>query len=187
MPNSTSGIICRGKINSLHKLDKHYYGLFGFMLLNEKIRDELTKYPEACERVRKVKKNNHLYKKFLARYETMYRFIRDNVANPEILKIDYQDILHEEAVGMAFPVDSNFFDQYSPLYGEMDLAGIQNPKPDIIDKFQDDMKTFGEFTSVQYGQQYLLEKKVFHICFVMVKGAGIMDVPLDSLNLLKLV
>ena len=25
------------EINSLHKLDKHYYGLFGFMLLNEKI------------------------------------------------------------------------------------------------------------------------------------------------------
>ena len=103
----------QGEINSLHKLDKHYYGLFGFMLLNEKISDELTKYPEACEQVRKalswLKKNNHLYKKFLARYETMYRFIRYNVANPEILKIDYQDILHEEAVGMAFPVDSNFF------------------------------------------------------------------------------
>ena len=103
----------QGKINSLHKLDKHYYGLFGFMLLNEKISDELTKYPEACEQVRKalswLKKNNHLYKKFLARYKTMYRFIRDHVANPEVLKIDYQDILQEEAVGMAFPVDSNFF------------------------------------------------------------------------------
>ena len=89
----------QGEVNSLHKLDKHYYGLFGFMLLNEKISDELTKYPEACERVRKalswLKKNNHLYKKLLARYETMYRFIRDNVANPEILKIDYQDILQE--------------------------------------------------------------------------------------------
>ena len=80
-----------------------------------------------------------------------------------------QDILHEEAVGMAFPIDSNFFDQYSPLYDEMDLAGIQNPKPDITDKFQDDVKTLREFTSVQYGQQYLLEKN-FHICFVMVKG-----------------
>ena len=38
----------------------------------------------------------------------MYRFIRDHVANPEVLKIDYQDILQEEAVGMAFPVDSIF-------------------------------------------------------------------------------
>ena len=27
----------------------------------------------------------------------MYRFIRDHVANPEVLKIDYQDILQEEA------------------------------------------------------------------------------------------
>ena len=39
--------------------------------------------------------------------KTMYRFIRDNVANPEILKMDYQEILQEEAVGMAFPIDSN--------------------------------------------------------------------------------
>ena len=76
---------------------------------------------------------------------------------------------------MAFPVDSNFFEQYSPLYGEMDLAGIQNPKPDIIDKFQDDVMSKISF-----------KKKVFHICFVMVKGAGIMNVPLDSLSLLKL-
>ena len=127
----------QGEIHSLHKLDKHYYGMFGFMLMNEKISDQLTKYPEACERVRNalswLKSNNHLYKLFLARYETMYRFIRDNLANPEILKVNYQNVLEVEAVCMAFPIDSNYFDQYSPLYGEMDVAGIQNPKPDIIE------------------------------------------------------
>ena len=80
-----------------------------------------------------------------------------------MLKINYQEILQEEAVGMAFPIDSNFFEQYSPLYGEMDLAGIQNPKPDIVEKFQDDVKTLREFTSVQYGQQYLIEKSFPHL------------------------
>ena len=32
----------QGEINSLHKLDKHYYGLFGFMLMNENVSDQLT-------------------------------------------------------------------------------------------------------------------------------------------------
>ena len=67
----------------------------------------------------------------------------------------------------------------------MDLAGIQNPKPDIVEKFKDDVRTLREFTTVQYGQQYLLEK-VSHICFVMVKEVGIIDAQLDSHNLLKL-
>ena len=157
----------QGEINSLHKLDKHYYGMFGFMLMNEKISDQLTKYPEACERVRNalswLKSNNHLYKLFLARYETMYRFIRDNLANPEILKVNYQNVLEEEAVGMAFPIDSNYFDQYSPLYGEMDVAGIQNPKPDIIEQFQDDVRVLRDFTNVKYGEKYLLEKAFPHL------------------------
>ena len=61
-----------GKVNSLHKPYKHYYGVFDFMLMNEKISDLLTKCPEAFEQVRKallwLKRNNLLYKIFLARY-----------------------------------------------------------------------------------------------------------------------
>ena len=45
----------QGEINSLHKLDRHYYGLFGFMMMNEKVSDQLTKHPDACEQVRVVK------------------------------------------------------------------------------------------------------------------------------------
>ena len=33
--------------NSLHKLDRYYYGLFGFMMMNEKVSDQLTKHPDA--------------------------------------------------------------------------------------------------------------------------------------------
>ena len=142
----------QGEINSLHKLDKHYYGIFGFMLLNEKISDQMTNYPDACERVRKallwLKQNNHLYKTFLSRFETMYRYIRNNLVNPEILKLNYQEILEEEAVGMAFPIDLDYFDKYSPLYGEMDLAGIQNPKAEIDEKFKENIKALREYTSV---------------------------------------
>ena len=44
----------QGKINSLRKLDKHYYGMFGFMMMNEKVSEQLTQHPEACEQVRKA-------------------------------------------------------------------------------------------------------------------------------------
>ena len=163
----------QGEINSLHKLDKHYYGIFGFMLLKENISDQMTKHPDACERVRKallwLKQNNHLCKTFLSRFETMYRYIRNSLVNPEILKLNYQEILEEEAVGMAFPIDSDYFDKYSPLYGAMDLAGIQNPKAEIDEKFKENIKALREYTSVQYGQKYLIEK-TFPYLYVYGEG-----------------
>ena len=64
---------------------------------------------------------------------------------------------------MAFPIDSNYFDNYSPLYGEMDLAGIQNPKVEIVEQFQDNVQALRQYTSVQYGQHYLLEKTSPHL------------------------
>ena len=45
---------------------------------------------------------------------------------------------------MAFPIDSNYFDNYSPLYGEMDFAGIQNPKLEIFEQFQDNVQALRE-------------------------------------------
>ena len=30
------------EVNALHKLDKHYYGMFGFLLINEKISANLS-------------------------------------------------------------------------------------------------------------------------------------------------
>ena len=70
----------------------------------------------------------------------MYRYIRNSLVNPEILKLNYQEILEEKAVGMAFPIDSDYFDKYSPLYGAMDLAGFQNPKAEIDEKFKENIK-----------------------------------------------
>ena len=142
----------QGEVNALHKLDKHCYKFFGFMLMNEKVSDQLTKHPDACKRVRKalswLKQNNHLYETFMARFEIMYRYLRDNLVNPEILNLNYPEILEQEAVGMAFPIDSNYFDNYSPLYGEMDLAGIQNPKVEIVKQFQDNVQALRQYTSV---------------------------------------
>ena len=157
----------QGEVNALHKLDRHYYGMFGFLMIKETITEKLTKYSGACERIRIAlnwfKKKNNLYKQFLARFETMYRYLRHDVVNPDILKGSQDKILESEAIGMAFPVDSEYFDQYSPLHGNMDIAGIQNPQPHMIDKVQDSVKWLRECTSVQYGQEYLLEKTFPHL------------------------
>ena len=157
----------QGEVNSLHKLDRHYYGLFGFLMINEDLSDKLVRNSEAYERIRLalhwLKKNNHLYQDFLARFETLYRYVRQEIINPEVLKLDQNKILESEALGLAFPVDSEYFEQYSPLYGEMDIAGIQNPKPHLIDEVHENIEQLRESTSVQYGQKYLLEKTFPHL------------------------
>ena len=157
----------QGEVNALHKLDKHYYGMFGFLVMNEKISINLSNNSDAYERIRValqwLKRNNHLYKQFLARFETMYRYLRPDIVNPELLNLNQDTILENEALGMAFPVDSTYFDKYSPLYGNLDIAGIQNPKPHIIDKVQDSVEWLRSCTSVQYGQEYLFEKAFPHL------------------------
>ena len=109
----------QSEVNLLHKLDRHYYGLFGFLLINEDLNDKLAKNSEAYERIRLalhwLKRNNHLYQDFLARFETLYRYIRQEIVNLEVLKLDQNKVLESEALGLAFPVDSEYFEQYSPL------------------------------------------------------------------------
>ena len=55
-----------------------------------------------------LKRNNHLYKQFLARFETMFRYLRPGIVNPELLGLNQDTILENEALGMAFPVDSTY-------------------------------------------------------------------------------
>ena len=148
-------------------MDKHYYGMFGFLMLKDQVKDHLTKYPQAAERIRLalqwLKRNNHLYKTFLARFETIYRYFRPDITNPEILKLNQDQILDNEAVGMAFPIDSAYFDQFAAIYGDIDVAGIQNPQPHVVDAVQDSVQQLRQLTSVQYGQEYLLEKTFPHL------------------------
>ena len=64
---------------------------------------------------------------------------------------------------MAFPIDSTYFEKYSPLYSDMNLDGIQNPKSEIVKEFQENLQALREYTSVQYAQKYLLEKTFPHL------------------------
>ena len=58
----------------------------------------------------------------------------------------------------------------------MDIAGVQNPKPHMIDEVQDNIDQLRQTTSVQYGQRYLFEKHS-HIYFHMEKVDGFIIVP----------
>ena len=42
----------QGEVNALHKLDKHYYDMFGFLMINGQISEKFTKYAGACECIR---------------------------------------------------------------------------------------------------------------------------------------
>jgi len=42
----------QGEVNALHNLDKQYYGLFGFLLMDEDLSGKVVKHSEACERIR---------------------------------------------------------------------------------------------------------------------------------------
>ena len=101
--------------------------------MNEKVSANCSNNSDAYERIRValqwLKKNNHLYNQFLARFETMYRYLRPDIVNTELLCLNLDTILEDEDIGMAFPVDSTYFDKYSPLYGNLDIAGVQNPQP----------------------------------------------------------
>ena len=42
----------QGEVNALHKLDKHYYGMFRFLLMNEKVSADCSNNSDAYERIR---------------------------------------------------------------------------------------------------------------------------------------
>jgi len=89
------------------------------LFINETLNNKTVKHAETYERIRQalhwIKKNNHLYQDFMAKFETLYRYVRQDIVNTEVLKLDHNEILESEALGLAFPVDSEYFEQYSPL------------------------------------------------------------------------
>ena len=63
----------------------------------------------------------------------LFRYMKPQFAciNPEVLEkanLSLEKILEDEVVGMAFPVDAHFFDDYPCFFGEEDdIAGRQYP------------------------------------------------------------
>ena len=62
-----------------------------------------------------------------------FRYAKPGFINPQLLKdqdISLENLLEDEAVGMAFPVDLCYFDHFPLIFGEdeADIAGQQHPQ-----------------------------------------------------------
>jgi len=108
----------QGEVNAIHKLDRHYYGIFGCLACKEEGIPTSSDNPQASLRIHKAltwfKNHNHLNGSFFANYETLFHYAKPGFINPELLEHQdpLEDLLEEEALGMAFPVDSCYFDQF---------------------------------------------------------------------------
>ncbi len=125
-------------MSAIHKLDWHYYGLFGFLACKEESIASNSSNRRSLLSIHRAPKwfklHNHLYESFFANYETLFRYAKPSFINPELLKrqeIPLEDLLEDEAIGMAFPVDSCYFDQFPLIFDnvdtEVDVVGMQHP------------------------------------------------------------
>ena len=99
---------------TVRKLDKHFYGLFGFLACKNESIYEHSPNPQSSLRIHCAIDWLHspLQEIFFSEYGT-FRYIKPGFINPNLLedqKIPLKDILDGEAIGMAFPVDSIYFD-----------------------------------------------------------------------------
>ena len=141
-------------LNAIKKLDRHYYGLFGFMAVKDS--DIFTNSPDPHSSlriknaIRWFRANNHLYSSFFAHYETLFRYVKPGFALSEEQSIPLERLLENEAAGMAFPLDAKYFDDFPLIYGEpvlgpSDKAGHQYPKPECQEALVDMCHTtYGE-------------------------------------------
>lgn len=119
----------QGEVNSIHKLDRHYYGLFGFLACKETSFAEHSTNPESSLRIHSalgwLRTNNHLYSSFFSQYETLFWYVKPKFVNPQLLEkqaMSLDQLLQDEAVGMAFPIDATYFDQFPLIYDCEDVA-----------------------------------------------------------------
>ena len=162
--------MCKGReVNAIHKLDRHYYGIFGFLACKEEGIATSSDNPKASLRIHKAlkwfKNHNHLYGSFFSNYETLFRYARPGFINPELLEhqdIALEDLLEEEALGMAFPVDSRYLDQFPLIFNEedkADVAGMQHPQPPM----RESREALRDLVTTRYGEKDLEPKSFPHL------------------------
>ena len=158
----------QGQVFTGHRLDSHYYGLFGFLAVSEEDIKSNSKKPETDVRVQRalkwLKENNVLYSNFYAHFETLYRFQpRSALLNPSLLEqqdIALDDLLQEEAIGMVFPSSSDYFNQFPAIHSAQQAAGVQHPREDHQEMMERALEEIRQISTTVYGDKFL-EPKVF--------------------------
>ena len=124
--------IC-GQVNLLRKTDRHYFGMYGFLVSDHPVYKDMT--PDSYEKIKKalvlLRKINPLYHDLFCKFETLYRFQNGSVlpdgsnctTNKDTL---LQHELGNEDVGIALPFDDKRETPF--IEPDCDLAGIQHPK-----------------------------------------------------------
>ena len=154
-------------VNSVHKLDRHFHGMFGFLAVKEDDINVFANNPESATNIKNALRwfhtHNHLYSSFFSNYETLFRYVKPQFAciNPTILEdanLSLEKILEDEVAGMAFPIDSRFFDEYPLVFGKDDIAGRQYPL------YQSEcMQATKDLVSAYYGEKFLEPKTFPHL------------------------
>ena len=158
----------QGQVFTGHRLDSHYYGLFGFLAVSEEDIKSNSKKPATDVRVQRalkwLKENNVLYSNFYAHFETLYRFQpRSAMLNPSLLEqqdIALNDLLQEEAIGMVFPSSSDYFNQFPAIHSAQQAAGVQHPREDHLEMMERALEEIRQMSTTVYGDKFL-EPKVF--------------------------
>ena len=155
----------QGEVNAITKLDKHYHGLFGFLVVKDSDIWERSPSPASSLRIKRAVRwmhaNNHLYSKFFSQYETLMRYCKPSFINPKLLEdqsISLEKLLEDEAAAMAFPLDAKYFDNFPVIRGDMhdDLAGRQYPRPELAESIVN-------LCQAKYGEEFLDCKAFPHL------------------------
>ena len=134
-PMKKSWEIRRGETNVLTKLDKHYKGMYGYLVGQKKEEESVMTMAKVAAGLSWLRQNNPLYASFLSRVETLFRYDKSKSSLPDGSGVQdakgrsMQQHLQKEPSGLLLPLEagSETVPQLSPAE---DDAGFQHPKMD---------------------------------------------------------
>lgn len=135
-----------GEVNILHKLNRHYYGMYGFMVAKEKPEEKQGSHERIVTALKWRRINNPLYVNFFSNYDTLYRFRPENPLSVAFAHgvrdakgSSLEEQLGQKTAALVVPFSE---DRNAPQLNECeDVAGIQHPerKPEEVSKAERDI------------------------------------------------
>ena len=144
-----------GEVNILHKLNHHYYGMYGFLVAKDKPVENKASHQRITAALKWLKSNNPLYANFFSNYETLFRFRPENplsIAFAHGMRDakggSLEGQLGEEMSALVVPFSE---DRNAPQIHECeDVAGIQHPEMKAPEEVTKAEKEILSMTKVTY-------------------------------------